>query len=188
MMRVAGVDLSMTSTGLACTDGQRINLARITSKAGPDTLPARSARLRGLAGRLANLIGAHNPHIVAIEAPAFGATGGRAHDRSGLWWLLVARLTGAGYPLVEVPPTVLKMWATGAGNADKDKVLAAAIRTWPAVDVDGNDTADALWLAALAARAYHHPIDPWPTVPVARARAVTRITWPDLTERTPPRP
>jgi Holliday junction resolvasome RuvABC endonuclease subunit len=53
-------------------------------------------------------------------------------------------------------------YATGKGNAQKDHVLAAAIRLWPDVAITGNDTADALILAAIGCRTLNLSIDAVP--------------------------
>jgi crossover junction endodeoxyribonuclease RuvC len=172
-VRVVGLDLSLTATGWAVADGRHVEVGRITSKPAGGHVAARSVRLRRIAGQVHEL--AAGADLVLVEAPAFAATTGHAHDRSGLWWLVVARLTGAGVPLVEVPPSTLKTFATGKGNADKDAVLVAAVRTFPAVPVRDNNDADALWLAALGARAAGAPIDPWPVLPKDRARALAKL-------------
>ena len=43
----------------------------------------------------------------------------------------VAKLRAEGYPVVEVPPSNLKRYATGKGNSPKDQVLAAVINGYP---------------------------------------------------------
>jgi hypothetical protein len=58
----------------------------------------------------------------------------------------------AGVPIIAVPPSSLKSWATGRGNADKDSVMLEAAKHWPGL-VEGNNQADALWLAEIA---YHY--------------------------------
>lgn len=177
-MKVTGLDLSLSGAGWATATGRVVHVGRFTSPAAGPTIHARSLRLRRLAGHVHEV--AAGSDLVLIEQPAYSSGTGHTHDRSGLWWLVVARLTGAGVPVGEVIPQHLKMLATGKGNADKDAVLAAAVRLFPAVPVQSNDEADALWLAALAARYVGAPIDPWPVLPADRARAMTKIAWPEL--------
>lgn len=54
---------------------------------------------------------------------------------------------------VSVPPSVIKKFATGKGNAKKEQMLAAAQKIWD--DVTDHNEADALWLLAYAVRQEH---------------------------------
>ena len=175
MGRVVGLDVSLTSTGLCVIDGSTIRVRRVPSKPGPDlSLAGRSRRLRGVVQQIwPYVIGAD---LVAIEGPAYGSKTGSMHDRSGLWWLLAARLTGHGVRVVEITPASLKMYATGSGTADKDRVLAAVIRRYPQVEIMGNDEADALVLAAIARRWLGDPLEP--SLPEHHTRALNKIAWP----------
>lgn len=175
-MKVTGLDLSLTGAGWATATGRVTQVGRFTSPAAGPIIAARSLRLRRLAGRVYDV--AAGSDLVLIEQPAYSSGTGHTHDRSGLWWLVVARLTGAGVPVGEVIPQHLKMYATGKGTAGKDEVLAAAVRLFPEVPVQSNDEADALWLAALAARYVGAPIDPWQVLPKDRARALDKVSWP----------
>lgn len=178
-MKVVGLDLSLTSTGVAQIGsngdgrGLRVTLDRVTSMPTADTIAARSVRLRRVAGQVIGLsVGAD---LVMIEGPAFASRVGSATDRLGLWWLVVARLTGLGIPVVEVPPTVLKVLATGAGNADKDRVMLTVAKRYAHVaEVTGNDVADALVLAAAGARHLGCPIE---ELPLSHLRGMEKIRW-----------
>lgn len=195
MTVIVGVDLSLTSTGIARIEavqavlpaypaedpprtvpGHRVNIARVQSKPPPTsrvTLASRSLRLRKIAGEVFGYC--TGADLVVIEGPSYASDSGAAHDRAGLWWMVVGRLTGQGYNVVEVPPTVLKTYATGKGNAPKDAVLAAVVRRYPQVDVDQNDVADALVLAAMGARFIGQPIEP--DLPQTHTRALARVKW-----------
>jgi crossover junction endodeoxyribonuclease RuvC len=86
-------------------------------------------------------------------------------------------------PYAVVTPQQLKKYATGYGsgkNCGKDKVLAAAIRRYPMAEVDGNDVADALVLAAMGA---DHLGCPLATVPQANRSVLAGVTWPEVRER-----
>lgn len=176
MTFVVGVDLSLTATGVAAAVGGTAKVRTVTSTPTEDTIAARSIRLRAVAGALFNL--ARDADLVVIERPAFLSKTGAAHDRSGLWWLLVARLTGAGVPVAEVSPNTIKKYATGKGTADKDAVLAAVVRRYPDVEVNTNNEADALILAALGARHVGEPLEA--TLPADRLAALSAVKWPPL--------
>ena len=171
---VAGLDLSLTSTGCArvSSDGQTV-LARIQpgKRKGHDRLAhIREHVARWCAGA----------DVVVVEGPSFGSTTGMQHERGGLWWMITHDLWEARIPYAVVPPANLKMYATGFGGgpkSGKDQVLAAVIRRYTAVPVDGNDVADALVLAAMGA---DHSGVPYAGVPKANRRALDKIEWPAL--------
>ena len=171
-MRVVGLDLSLTGTGVS--DGHHTWL--VTSRGQKnDDLRSRSERL----DTLRRSIVAHclTADLVVVEQPAFSRTTGHMHDRSGLWWLVVAALHHHDLPVAEVPPTSLKRYATGRGNADKGAVIDATARRLPDVDTGGNDNrADALWLAAMGR---DHLGVPLVTVPAHHRLALDAVRWPD---------
>lgn len=141
--RVMGVDLSLTRTGIATRHGAEIIA---TSGHLDDTLAQRRQRISRIR---AEVIGwCTNADLVVIEAPSYGSKGGSAHDRAGLWWLVVSALMHRDIPVLDVSPKTRAKYATGNGNADKDEVLAAAVRRLP-IAVSNNNTADAAWLVAI---------------------------------------
>lgn len=176
-MKVVGLDLSLTSTGIAYVypSGRGVT-ARVTSKgkAGA-TLDQRYARLQHIASSVTELIRG-DLDLVVIEAPAMSRTTGHQHDRSGLWWLVVSWLRGHSIPVAEVAPTARAKYATGRGNAAKDDVLSAVIRRYPHVDVNGNDEADALILAAMGARWLGQPLELGLSIP--QISAMDKVAWP----------
>ncbi|UQS95197.1 RuvC-like resolvase [Pseudanabaena phage Pam4] len=183
-MKILGLDLSLSSTGVAhvttTPDGWQAETSRVVVKARhvprggePHTLAERSVRLRRLAGLITDH--ARGADLVVVEGPSYASDTGKAHDRAGLWWLVVGRLTGAGLQVVEVPPSTVKTYATGKGNAGKDEVLAAVVRRYPTVEVRDNNEADALVLAALGARFLRLPIEP--DLPKTHLRALTGVRW-----------
>lgn len=184
MTTVVGLDLSLTSTGVAIVDNTgpdlRIQLHRVRSAGREDaTLDQRRTRLREITDEITRQIHAalfDDPDLVVIEGPSYNQHAQRGqHDRSGLWWTVVAGLSNYG-PLAEVPPTLRAKYATGRGNAHKDAVLAATVHRYP-VEITGNDTADALILAAMGARHLGQPIEPGP-LPLTHESAVHAVHWP----------
>lgn len=186
---VAGIDLSLTSTGVARIYIEHpdidhatrdIETSRIQSTAPQAaTLDQRNKRLTKLAHDVVELTAAAD--LVVIEQPAYSRTVGHAHDRSGLWWLVVNTLIEEyGCPVAEVSPTTRPKYATGR-NAAKDQVLAAVIRRYPDVNVTGNDVADALVLAAMGARHLGHPIEA--SLPLAHLAAMDAVRWPQTPNR-----
>jgi crossover junction endodeoxyribonuclease RuvC len=188
-MLVVGIDLSLTSTGLAAIrwgdlDAPRstsIYTRRIQSKGRADaSLYDRMDRVRDLRRRITDETGAAD--LVVIEGPSYAQkSAASAHDRAGLWWQIVDEVEDLyGCAVAEVPPTNRIKYATGKGNAGKDQVLAAVVKRYLDVDVTGNDVADSLILAAMGARYLGHPIET--SLPQTHLDAMTKIRWP---ERTP---
>lgn len=190
-MQVIGIDLSLTSTGLAVVNhsdvfGTTAAVARVTSdapktprntrtgKPEAPTLQQRHDRLQRLTGEVREYCTAAD--LIVIEQPAFSRSTGSMHDRSGLWWLVVAKLHALDVAVIEVTPTARAKYATGKGNAGKDAVLAAVVRRYADVEVTGNDEADALVLAAMGARQLGHPIDDLPRTHLA---ALEAVRWPE---------
>lgn len=170
--RVCGVDLSLTSTGLACTAG----LETVTSHGHKgDDLASRGARLRSL--RTAVIDWCRTADLVVIEAPAFSRVQGSSHDRSGLWWLIVSRLASLGIPVAEVAPTGRAKYATGKGNADKETVLLAAVKRFPMYEISNNNEADALVLLAMGLDQLGQPIV---VMPDTHRTALAAVRWPEL--------
>ena len=179
MTTIVGLDLSLTSTGVATIetgDGrERRIVERITSKGRKDaTLHERAARLHMLARDICQK--AVGVDFVIVEGPSFASKGSAYHQLAGMWWLVIDGLGGAGTHIVEVPPSCRMKYATGKGNAAKDAVLAAVVRRYPQIDVTGNDEADALVLAAMGARHLGHPIED--TLPTAHLAAMNAVRWP----------
>src|SRR4051812_31130618 len=96
--RVVGLDLSLTSSGIARITCQadeahanprpsvRVDVRRSVTKAPPANLPlpqrlaARSLRLRRAAGVICTLCSGAD--LVVVEGPAYASDVGKAHDRS----------------------------------------------------------------------------------------------------------
>lgn len=181
-MIVVGLDLSLTSTGIARTYadnplGPDTIVDRVTSTGKETaTLLERDTRLTALRKHITAL--ALPADLAVVEGPSYASKNGKQHDRSGLWWAVVRNLMMNGVPVVEVPPSSRMKYATGKGNAAKDAVLAAVVRRYPDVEVTGNDEADALVLAAMGARHLGHPIDDLPKTHLA---AMDAVRWPART-------
>jgi Holliday junction resolvasome RuvABC endonuclease subunit len=167
MPRVLGIDPSLTSTGIARIDrdaeGNTWNAEVWTVNSKPV-----DKSWRGTYTRIATIAAAveveldRMPQLVSMEAPAFSRIQGHQHDRAGLWWLIYGACHKRGIPVITPTTNQRMQYATGKGNAQKDHVLAAAIRLWPDVAITGNDTADALILAAIGCRTLNLCIDSVP--------------------------
>lgn len=149
-MTVAGLDLSITSTGLAriYPDGRFITDA-IGARPSGSTTADQALRLSDLSLRISQWL--RDDDSVLVEGMAFAAGKSYARDIAGLWWMVVSRLVRRDIRVSVAPPTVLKKWATGKGNAGKELVALHIGRLYPTADVTGSDELDALALAHMAA-------------------------------------
>jgi crossover junction endodeoxyribonuclease RuvC len=165
MKRVAGVDLSLSKTGVALLDHETrwdLKTSRITTKPTPkgdtsalwfrmDTI--RSEVVAAVRGSL----------LVVMEGPSFASVGSASKDLMGLWWLTYDALIQHHLVLV-IPPSSLKKWATGKGNAGKPQVAIGIDRAFPkdtfGLDLTGCDDneLDAVGLAGMGAQALNLPV------------------------------
>src|SRR4051794_3668552 len=165
---VVGLDLSLTSTGLA-TGGHTEALRPKKLRGYP--------RLRALRDGVLEFLGKVQPDLVVVEGPSYGSTGSSFHQLAGLWWFITEAVDATGVPLAVASPSSIKRYATGAGGgakASKDFVLASAVRRFDWFD-GGNDEADALWACALG---YAHLGDPIVEVPKDHQTALAGVEWP----------
>lgn len=183
ILRVGGLDPSLTSFGIAVTYG-------------PDTVPfvyrvqprtRGHVRLAVLLDRVAGLVASCD--VVAIEGVAYGARGSALLDLAGLSWLVRHELWKMGIPYAVIPPATRAKWITGSGTAGKDECLLATAKRFPAAEITGNDQADALVLAAMASEAYGCPLTVMPKTATAllhvtrtdkRHKGEPVIGWPEL--------
>lgn len=164
MTIVLGVDLSLTSTGLATASWTGTVKGRGT---GYD-------RLRQVRGAILQAAEREQPALVVVEGPSFGSVGRGQHERGGLWWMACEALDAAGYAIAVAPPPNVKKFATGSGNADKDQMILAAARGF-AWFAGNNDQADALWLCALG---HEFLGDPLLEMPAKNRQALLGVAWP----------
>ena len=164
MMRVLGLDLALTATGYAYND-EVVGVFESRARG-----PRRLAEIRD-----ALLDYIYEAEVVVLEGYSF-ASQNKAHQVGELGGVIRLSLYTSRVPYVEVPPAVLKKYATGKGNADKDAVLAAAIRRFDFAG-DDNNAADAWILRAMGLAAYANRDG---AVTDYQREALGRITWPRL--------
>lgn len=180
-MRVTGIDLSLTSTGLVTAeDGNLTDWANPKTKGKRgDTLEQRQDRLYELANKVVAY--GEESDLVVIEAPSYGSTGGSAHDRSGLWWLVVNAFMADDVPVAMVSPQGRAKYGSGKGNAKKDVVFAFVVELYQPIftTIPNDDVADAVLLAAMGARFAEEPVEDWAPAE-ANLAAMGGVLWPVL--------
>jgi Holliday junction resolvasome RuvABC endonuclease subunit len=165
MPDVAGLDLSLTSTGVATADGA---ITIVPKKIGGE------ARLVWLREEIHVALGPVD--LVVLEGYSFASKFHRAEALGELGGVIRVWLYEHGIPFVVVPPAVLKMYATGKGNAKKDEVLVQAVKA-SGIEFESGDAADAWWLYAMGMDALGSPV-----VKLAqdKRRALAKVQWPEL--------
>lgn len=178
MTIVCGLDPSLTSTGLAIlrTDHTpRLHTIASTGRKS-DSWSQRQARLHTLRNDVMALI-PRDTTLAVIEGPSLASTGTGQHDRAWYWGKLFDAFTHLRIPVAVCPPTTRAKWATDRGNAGKADVAVAVARMWPGVEIRGDDQADALAFASIAAQHLHLPV---PYRVLERHKlAVAKIEWPE---------
>lgn len=149
-LTVAGVDPSLSGTGLARLDGgATVQTRRLPTR--PED-GSKLHRMRLIGDAVADWCRPAN--LVVIEGLSFASHGSATRDLAGLWWRLldVVEQTTGTQPVV-VAPGQLKKWVTGNGHAKKNDVRDYIARRWRLVRRLTHDEADALGLASMG---LHH--------------------------------
>lgn len=185
-MRIGGLDLALTASGLAVIDGGSASVVKLKP---PGKLKGHG-RLQWWSEQIAEWTA--DLDLIAIEGPSYGSPG-EQHTTGGLWWLITHEMWRDLEVVAVIPPSCLKKYATGSGAADKFRVFAAARDRYPtATGVTGPDEADALVLAAMFADYAGAPLAPVPAaqravlsslVASGRNKGKPSIIWPALPGR-----
>ncbi len=138
-MHIIGLDLSLTATGVALAHDETLT---VTSK---QRGVARLIELRDRIVRLCDAGPFGHVDLVMIEGYSYGSKNSHAHALGELGGIIRVALTEAGIRYVDVPPSNLKKYATGKGNASKGLVLVEAVKRLGYVGSSDNES-DALWL------------------------------------------
>ncbi|MBY8884818.1 hypothetical protein K7472_08155 [Streptomyces sp. PTM05] len=179
--RVIGLDLSLTSTGVAGADWARA--FRPGRRRGHE-------RMEWLCGHVATAV--EDADLVMVEGAAY-AQGGQAghHELAGLWWLITQHLWRRRVPYAVANPHHRTIYATGRANpaqewpqAQRSRVAKGMVRSVVVerygVECEGPgryDQADATVLAAMGLDWLGYPTVP---VPDTHRRALEAVRWPDL--------
>jgi len=146
---VLGVDPGIATAGLAVVamEGRATVLVwstTVRTSAGVDE----ALRLRVLYGAVRDALAEPHPESVAVERPMWGRNVGSAMSVARATGVVLLAAADAGLPVDEYPPLEVKMAVTGIGNAGKDQVRQALLRTHGLKDVPAQpDAADAVAVA-----------------------------------------
>ncbi|MEW2351480.1 hypothetical protein AB0904_27905 [Streptomyces sp. NPDC006684] len=164
---VIGLDLSLTSTGVAgegWTD-------RIRTKLRGD------ARLVHVIGTVKTFI--RSADMVVMEGPAYGHAALAGHeDLAGLRVLVRTYCYQHGIPYAVVPPSTLKLYVAGYGRASKGEVRSA-VRDRYGIECEGPARYDEADAYSLVAAAYDWLGLPLAALPDRQRAALDGVAWPD---------
>ena len=165
-MSVLSIDLSLAGTG-------------VTSENGTCTIKTKlkdEDRIFYIADQIVELLPTDTTLLI-IEGLAYGTQTGKAMERAGLWWFVKLLFYGQGVPTAICPPTVLKKYATGKGNSDKDTVmLEVAKRYGDIFKITNNNEADSVAMYAMAMDYLETPLV---LVPKSYREALDKVQWPE---------
>ncbi|NEY33044.1 hypothetical protein GTU99_12725 [Streptomyces sp. PRKS01-65] len=168
--RVAGLDISLTGTGISTLGGT----TRVpTTGRRKDTILQRHTRMKHITDTV--LIEVGDVHLACVEGPSHHSVGGSVWDRGGLWWLIIDGLCARDIPVAVIPPMSRAKYATGNGGSRKAAVLEAAQRRYGAI-LPSDDEADALILRAMGLDWLGQPLA---EVPAGHRAALAGCQWPD---------
>lgn len=167
-MRILAIDPSLNGTGLCYPDGTTRNAPKTDLKG-----PLRLWRLRQ---DLRDTLDSARPDLVVLEDYSYGSKGSSVFQIAEWGGVLRLTLHEMGFPVAFVPPTSLKAWATGKGNANK-ATMVSEITKRSGQTFATDDQADAWGLWAMASQHYGQPVI---KMPQEREKALAKIQWPEV--------
>jgi Holliday junction resolvasome RuvABC endonuclease subunit len=169
-LNILGLDLSLTGTGVAISSGPRT--ISYKKKTGDREEP----RLDYIRTQILTTVETETIGLVVMEGLAFGSQMGKQTERAGLAWLVRIALWKRDIPYAVVPPTCLKQYLTGKGNASKEEMVIEAVRAFPQYVFKDNNQADALTLLAMG---YDRIGSPLITRPAKNRQSLNKVAWPE---------
>ena len=135
--RVVGLDASLTSTGYAFFLDNELVSGRIRAK------ELRGAkRLDFLVERVEEIFSRANADFLALEGYSMGSKGSRVFHIGELGGALKLVAIRRKMRILTIPPTSVKVFATGNGRAEKEDVIRGIETNW-GYQIDKHDMADA---------------------------------------------
>lgn len=175
-LRMIGLDLSLTGTGIAHTHDHN----------GKPAIGCRTVHTGGRRGHdriqdiLVDVAAAARscPHIAVVEG-AFVGQNNNTVPLAELRGVVLHWLWTKGVPYVSIAPSTLKVWAAGNGAATKTAVREAVTADYGHLCHVGDDNqADALALLAMGMHVYGQPLAQ--VLNPRKLRAVDPAIWPTL--------
>jgi len=155
-MNIVAIDPSLTGTAIASgCEADEIQVWRFSSKKIGDSLEDRFARYSLLVDRIVARIVVCKPQVILLEGYSYGSTNAHQpiYEFGACLRLRLLETSKLFTDLIEVPPTSLKKFVTGKGNAGKEQMAAFAAKRW-GVAFHSNDETDAYSLCMMGMVAF----------------------------------
>lgn len=170
MPSVIGIDLSLSSTGIAypAIGGWETDSYQPKSSG--------MQRLSDIRGWISDHLDMFAEAVVVVEGYSFSSRNAQAHALGELGGVVRLHMWDCGIPYVDVPPTSRAKFATGRGNAAKSEVVSAvSARTGIAwVGRGADDMCDAWVLQEMGLARLGSPRFEWPA---ENRKALEKIEW-----------
>lgn len=160
---VVGIDPSLTNTAIVCgCDKTRCDITTMTSKPHGAKVEDRICRYVAIAKSVREWVKGLSEQFAAvaiyIEGYSMGSKGNAFTAICENGAILRYALLGISNRIIEVPPSTLKKFACGKGNAPKDMVAANLTKRYDVL-FNSNDEYDAygLWRMGLIAEGLDTP-------------------------------
>lgn len=161
---VVGFDGSLTSSGYAFMADATLHVGRVR----PKTLRG-AERLAFIASFVEDIFLRADADFLALENYSMGSKGSRVFHIGELGGILKLVAVRRGMRILTVPPTSLKIFATGNGRAEKEDVIRGIAANW-GVQIDRHDEADAFVLMKIGQAYGNRRV--YRTYPEVRRRAL----------------
>lgn len=134
-MRLIGLDLSLTSTGVSVNGDTQV--LSVKEKG--------AERLSLISNKILEICISEKISCALIEGYSFSSRNSQAHSIGELGGCVRMRLWENGISFVDIPPTCRAKFATGKGNASKGEVISAISAKTGKIfsGAGGNDECDA---------------------------------------------
>lgn len=184
-MHVVGLDLSLTSTGMAEVSCPTPSAAATVSGFGCVKTKANQRKEQRLSQIVDHvMIFAGGADLVVVEDGALRSIGPGREELAALRYMVRVELWSTGVPFALVRPTTLKLYTTGRGNASKDEMVSAVDERHGTSYASMSkahgryDLADATALAAMGVHWLARRLPKgYATVP--HLESLTTVRWPD---------
>lgn len=139
---ILGLDISLVETGY-CVYSTNCTVCGVI-KSSPRK--NRFERYDHILSKIAYIVNTHKPDLAIIEGYAFGCHGRAVFDLAEIGGIIKHWCYNKGLLFHEIPPTTLKKWATGKGNATKDIMMLKCYKRF-GIEFTNNNECDAYLLA-----------------------------------------
>ena len=153
-MIVLGIDTSLRSTGygVLAVEGSRLKCLDCGTIPNAARLPLTGC-LKAIHAKVAELIEAFHPDVMAIESVIYGKNAGTMLVLGEARGAVLTAAADAGLPVYEYEPRRMKKAICGNGLAEKEQIQRMVKTLLNLPELPQNDAADALGLAICHAHA-----------------------------------